>query len=181
MAIPDILGLMNALSMEFPDFKIRAKSSSTLMKVIDVVLRVLSWNKMQQFMKSFTTTIGYTVYTPESWDLMTPRGKVAILRHEAVHMRQRRKHGAFLFSFLYLFCWLPMWRAKWRRDFEMEAYEETLRVLYEFGEDITNVVLRTRMLANFTTASYLWTWTKEADVEAWYDAAVTKILHEKKN
>ncbi len=181
MALPDVLGLMNGLSAEFPDFKLRKKSESFLMKVIDVLLRVLTFGRMNQFMKTFTTTVGYTVYVPESWTLMTPRGQIVVLRHEAVHMRQRRRHGAFAFSMLYLFCWLPMWRAKWRRDFEMEAYEETLRALYELGEDISNIVLRTRTIAHFTTAAYAWTWTNEEDIEEWFDATVSKIYGEKKN
>jgi hypothetical protein len=181
MVTPDVLGLMNAMSAEFPSFRLRSKADSALMRVIDVLLRVITLGKMKQFMTTFTTTIGYTVYTPANWSTMSPRGQVVVLRHEAVHMRQRKKYGRFLFSLLYTLCWLPIWRAKWRRDFEMEAYEETLRVLYEFGEDLTNIVLRTRTIMHFTSAEYVWAWTKEEDVEAWYDRTVQRIMGEKKN
>lgn len=181
MVTPDLLGLMNGISAEFPRFKLREKSSSTWMKILDVLLRVVTFNKMKAFMTTFTTTVGYTVYVPSSWSTMSIRGQVVILRHEAVHMRQVRKYGRLLFGFLYLVCWLPVFRAKWRRDFEMEAYEESLRVLHEFGEDLANIVLRTRMIAHFTSAEYVWTWTKEADIEAWYDTTTRKIIGEKKN
>jgi hypothetical protein len=181
MATLEVTDAMNAISTEFPSFKLRSKSTSWSMKVIDVLLRALTLNKQKSFMKTFTTTIGYTVYTPESWLMMSSRGQVVILRHEAVHMRQRKKYGFLVFSFLYLFAWLPVWRAKWRRDFEMEAYEESLRTLYRFGEDIANIVLRTRMLSHFTTAEYGWMWTKEEDIEAWYDRTVQRIMGEKKN
>lgn len=181
MNTPDLLGLLNGLSAEFPSFKLRDKRGNVLMRIIDVVLRVLTFNQLKGFLTSFTTTIGYTVYVPSAWATMSPRGQVVVLRHEAVHMRQRKKHGFLLFAFLYLFCWLPVWRAKWRRDFEMEAYEESLRALYDLGEDISNIVLRTRMVAHFTTAEYAWMWANEKDIEEWYDATVSKIFGEKKN
>jgi hypothetical protein len=181
MAHPNVVFVQNDISLEFPDFKIRAKSESFLMKTVDVVLRIITFNRMKAFMTGFITTMGTTVYVPDNWDELMPTSQCITLRHERVHMRQARKYGRLLFSFLYLFCWLPVWRAHWRTKFEKEAYEESMRALLEYGEDPTNIVFRTRTIQHFTSQQYFWMWTDEAAVAAWFDAAAKRILGEKKN
>ena len=103
---------------------------------------------------------------------------MAVLRHERVHMRQRRKYTMPLFSFLYLFFPLPIGLAYFRAKFEWEAYEETMRAVYEYcGPDfLKREAFKENVISHFTTAQYAWMWPFRSTVEKWYDEAVRKIL-----
>lgn len=181
MAKPNFIELQNEISCEFPNFRMRRKEDSRLMKIIGFMLFMLSFGKNRDFMRRFTTTIGNTIYTPEGWETRLPISQCITLRHERVHMRQARQYGRLKFSFLYLFWPVPFIRATWRRRFEQEAYEESIRAMYEYGEDPTNFVFRVRMTAHFTSSEYLWMWTKREDIEEWFDAVVSRTVGAKKN
>jgi hypothetical protein len=169
--------LKKQISEEFPSFQILPKDGSWLMKAINVLLIIVTFGQMKTFMKSFITTMGDTVYVPENWSSWPPFSQAAILRHERVHMRQARKYTRPLFSFLYVMAWLPMGLSWWRAKFEKEAYEESLRAYSEYGSDISNnVVLKKNMVNHFVSAEYGWMWPFKSSIEAWYDAAVKKIL-----
>lgn len=178
---PNVVVLKNEISREFPDFRLRKKTESAFMRLIGTLLFILTFGKQRSFMTTFTTTVGSTIYVPAGWDDYSPRAQCTILRHERVHLRQAKKYGRFLFSFLYLFCWLPVWRAYWRTKFEMEAYEESIQAMYEYGEDPSNFVFRLRMINHFTTAEYFWAWTDEEAVAAWFDATVSRVTGKNKN
>ena len=87
-----------SLKEYLPDFEIKYKTDSRLMKLISYIL---FFNK--SFMTSFTTTLGQTVYFPD-------RDKVeknevhymATLAHEYVHARDAASITSVLFGFLYL-------------------------------------------------------------------------------
>lgn len=165
---------------EFPDFSIVPKADSRLMRAIGIFLKVVTFGKNAGFMTSFTTTVGNTIYTPSEWSKKTPEEKVRTLRHERVHLRQQRRHGRIWFSFLYVFAWFPVGLAKFRRDFEMEAYEETLRAIVEQrgAQFIFNRTLKEHIVSHFVSSSYFWTWYKRKDIEKWYDDARERILEE---
>lgn len=167
------------LRREFPDFRILPKSGSRLMRAIGLFLRIVSFGQMKSFMSTYHTTLGTTVYTAEVWDSRSEIDKVVTLRHEAVHMRQARRLGTVWFSFLYLFAWFPVGLARKRADFEMEAYEETLRAVAQLrGPMAIAKVDRERIIRHFTSADYLWAWPFRKSIEAWYDQAVRKVLIE---
>lgn len=180
MSSPNVITVLNQISQEFPAFKVRPKAGSALMRAIDIVLKILTFGQMRAFMTGFVTTLGTTVYVPTSWDKLLSTSQCITLRHERVHMRQARAYGQLLFSFLYLFCWFPIWRASWRTRFEQEAYEESIRALLEYGEDPSNIVFRTRTIQHFASAQYLYMWSDEEAVAAWFDAAVRRIKAEPK-
>lgn len=160
---------------EFKDFEILPKNKSVLMKVIDAVLKIITFGQMKNFMTGFITVMGNKVYVPNAWEDNTLTSKAEIIRHERVHMRQSKKYGRFLFSFLYLVIPFPIGIAYFRKKFEQEAYEESLKALYEYhGEKIFTPRLKEGMLAHFTTAQYFWMWPWRKDLEKWYDAAVEK-------
>lgn len=167
--------LLSELKSEFSDFEIRYKRDSRLMKAIDICLKILTFGQMKNFMTGFITVIGNKVYVPDSWENSTYTSKTEIIRHERVHMRQSKKCGRFLFSFLYLVVPFPIGIAYFRKKFEQEAYEESLKALYEYhGEKVFTPRLKEGMLAHFTTAQYFWMWPWRKDLEKWYDAAVEK-------
>lgn len=172
------LALVLRVENEFPGFDIKLKSTSTLMKACDIGLKLITFWRMKRFMVDFFTTIGYTVYVPDAlWSVMDPPAKAVLMRHERVHMRQRRKHGMLLFSFLYLFFPLPMLFAYYRMKFEREAYAESLCAYRDYHglAFIQTDGRRRAVLRNFTSASYFWMWPWRGGNERWYDSVVESL------
>ena len=85
--------LLDEIKTEFPDFKLMKKKDSKLMNAIDGFLKVITFGQMMNFMESFVTTIGNTVYVPSAWDSKSPSAKAITMRHERVHMRQSKIMG----------------------------------------------------------------------------------------
>lgn len=176
----DYDSMVKDIRAEFQDFKIVKKSDSRFMSVVDFLLKVITAWRNTSFMTAVTTTIGYTVYVSDNWLQKAPDERVGTLRHERVHMRQRRERGAFVFGFLYLFAWFPIGLAKWRRDFEMEAYEETMRAVVEQRgyQFILKKDFREHIVNQFLSANYFWAWHSRKDVETWYNDACVRIYEE---
>jgi len=173
------LELVREVENEFPGFSIELKSNSWMMKAIDIFLKLITFWRMQTFMRSYFTTIGYTMYVPENrWSSMGATSKACLLRHERVHMQQRRKLGWPLFFFLYLFFPFPTLFAYYRMKFEWEAYSETLRAYYEYfgGQYIQNSQLRRDVIDHFTSAEYFWMWPWRSGMTARYDELVRILV-----
>lgn len=166
---------------EFSDFELVQKQDSTLMKVIDVILKVITFGQMKSFMGGFITTLGNKMYVPQSWSVLPAASKAKIIRHERIHMRQSKKYTRILFSIMYLFLPLPIGVAFFRKKFEQEAYEESLIAINEYlGEKaLLSPELKKNIVDHFTTANYFWMWPFKKNVEAWYDSVVKKILDKK--
>jgi len=169
--------LLVEVKKEFPDFDIIKKSDSGLMKLIDICLKILTFGQMNKFMTGFITTIGAKVYVHDSWQDSSLASKSEIIRHERIHMRQAKKYGRFLFSFLYLLFPLPGGLAYFRKKFEQEAYEESIRAIYQYhGEKAaSSSQVKEFVLSQFTSANYFWMWPFRKNLEAWYDGVVAKI------
>ena len=173
--VEDYKKLIDDITKEFFDFEIIKKDESRKMKVIDVILKVITFGKMNKFMTGFITTLGNKVYVPSSWNEYHLISKVEILRHERIHMRQSKKYGRLLFSFLYLMAPLPCGLAYFRKKFEMEAYEESIKTLHEYlGENAFSPERKVFYISQFTSANYFWMWPFRGSLEKWYDAAVEK-------
>lgn len=172
--------LQQQVTREFPSYREVRKVDSWLMKAIDRCLWVITLGRMRSFMQDFITTLGTTVYVPESWGSMLEHEKMIILRHERVHMRQRARYGGLLFSLAYLFFPLPCVFAYARMKFEQEAYAEGLKATVELlvmGDQIIQTrEWRERHIGYFTQASYFWTWPWRRCIEKWYDHAVKEAL-----
>ena len=163
---------------EFPDFVIKQKETSVLMKFIDAGLRIITLGKMKTFMTGFVTTIGAKVYVPQNWSNSTASSKLEVIRHELIHMRQARKYGRLWFSILYLFLPFPLVFSYYRKKFEQEAYEESLRALYEYhGQKAFTDKLKSGIVAHFTTSQYFWMWPWRKSVEKWYDDFISKLTN----
>lgn len=165
----------------YPGFNVVKKSDSLLMKTINVILLVITFGMMRDFMTGFATTIGRTVYVSDRWYDMHPLSNAAILRHEGVHMAQESKDGSIVFKLKYLFWIVPFLFAKGRRDYEMEAYEESMRAHAKyFGIDvIEDVEYKEMLISYFTSSKYFWMWPWRKDLEVWYDSTVEKIKRER--
>jgi hypothetical protein len=168
------------LREEFPQFKIVWKEDSWLMKFIAGFLFFITLGRQRTFQTDYITTIGCVVYVPECWRDNSDIVRTIVLRHERVHMRQKRFFTMPIFTFLYLFFPLPGGLAYFRAVFEMEAYEETIRATVELLPNGADLVRRPeakqQMVDNFVGPSYFWMWPFRKRMEAWYDAAVDRAL-----
>lgn len=172
--------LVNDVRSEFPEFRIVNKEASGWMRAMDFCLLVLSCGLTSGFMTRFVTTIGYTVFVPEGWADRDYLEKAKTIRHERVHMRQRKRMGSLRYSLTYLFWPLPVVFAAGRRDLEQEAYAETLRAEVEYygPSALKDQELRAKIIKHFMSAQYFWMWPFRKSIEAWYDALVLKMDRE---
>jgi hypothetical protein len=132
-----------------PDFQMKVKEESTLMKLLSYIL---FFNK--DFMSGFITVVGSTVYIPRERFKATNLRIWWTLAHEWRHLVQHKKYTGPGFSLLYLFpqilavfsllgilaIWFSNWwllsllflvclaplPAPWRKKFELEAYTVTI-------------------------------------------------------
>ena len=172
--------LLQEIKSEFPTFKMVRKADSLMMKIINVFLKVITLGRASSFMDGFITTIGYTVYTNTDWDKMEELGKLIVIRHERVHMRQARKFTRPLFSFLYVFVFCPMILAYFRYKFEREAYEESMRALVEYRGTAAILTPKYRewIISQFIGASYGYTWPFRSSVEKWFQETSDRVVSE---
>lgn len=168
--------LRDDIRAEFPDFRIVRKEDSRFMRLLDLLLKLITFGQMKDFMVSFTTTIGNTIYVPRTWAIRPPKSKMIILRHERVHMRQHQRFG-FWYSLSYLLLPLPTVWAYFRMKYEMEAYEESLRAVLEYY-GAANFTAKTKesYISYFTGPQYFWTWPWRGRIERWYDGVVVRLL-----
>lgn len=170
------------IKREFPAFRLLWKEESRLMKFIAGFLLFITFGKQKTFQTAYVTTIGCTIYVPDSWKQLPDINRIITLRHERVHMRQRQRFTMPVFTLLYLLFPLPGGLAYFRTMFEMEAYEETIRATLELYPNgaalLMKPAVRASMVDNFTGPSYFWMWPFRARVERWYDATVAQALFE---
>ena len=162
---------------EFPGFRIVAKRESALSKLIDLGLKIVTFGGQRDYMTHYHTVLGNTLYTPASWDETPDLDRLITLRHERVHLRQRRRLTFPLMAFLYLIPFFPVGLAYGRARLEWEAYEETLSATAELRGvgALRSCELREHIVQRFTGADYGWMWPFRGAVERWYDKAVAKI------
>ncbi len=165
------------LRREFPSFRIVPKRGNTLSRLIDRALRIVTLGGQCHYLTRYHTVIGDTLYVPETWDKLADLDRLILLRHERVHLRQRRRYGGPLMTFLYLVPFLPLGLAYGRARIEWEAYTETLRATAELRgqEALRSAELRTQIVSRFTGPDYGWMWPFRSVVEGWYDRVVSEL------
>jgi hypothetical protein len=168
------------LREEFPRFRVIDKRTSPLSKLIDVALKVVTLGGQRHYLTRYYTVLGDRLYVPDGWKSVDPIEAVITLRHERIHLRQRRRYTLPGMALIYLLWPLPLGLAYGRARIEWEAYTETLRATYELrGEKaLRSKALRSRIVEQFTSAAYGWMWPFRASVERWYDEAVETIAAE---
>lgn len=83
--------LLEELRREFPRFRICYKRTSQLSRAIHWALLALTFGRQREFLTGYYTVIGDTLYVPETWDALDDADCEILLRHERVHLRQRRR------------------------------------------------------------------------------------------
>jgi len=165
------------LKAEFPDFCIVPKRGHALSQAIDLALRIVTFGGQRHYLTRYHTVIGDTLYVPETWADLADLDRVILLRHERVHLRQRRRYGGPLMTFLYLIPFLPLGLAYGRARIEWEAYTETLRATAELRGPaaLASAELRAQIVKRFTGPDYGWMWPFRSTVEGWYDQVVREL------
>ena len=172
--LEDFLSEMRA---EFPRFRIVHKEHDALSKLIHRVLFLLTLGGQREYLTRYHTVLGDTLYVPTAWHGTPPRRRVITLRHERVHLRQRRRYTMLGMAWLYLVPFFPVGLAYGRARIEWEAYTETLAAIQELegNESARSPELRRWIVAQFTGPAYGWMWPFPRAVERWYDEALTAL------
>lgn len=172
--------LIGAICAEFPHFRVIAKAGNPLSIAIDVALRLLTAGAQRRYLSHYHTVIGDTLYVPPGWAAMSDVDRVILLRHERIHLRQRRRMGTVLMTLIYLIPFFPLGLAYGRARIEWEAYRETLRATAELRgiEAARSPLLRREIVRRFTGGDYGWMWPFRRQVESWYDEAVAHLAIE---
>jgi hypothetical protein len=169
--------LLADLRAEFPAFRIVPKRHDLLSHAIDGALKLVTIGAQRRYLTHYHTVIGYTLYVPPGWAEMSDVARVILLRHERVHLRQRRRYGFLLFAFLYLVPFLPLGLAYGRARLEWEAYRETLRATAELQGilALADGQLRAEIVRRFVGGDYGWMWPFPARISAWIDDEIAAL------
>ena len=171
---------LDEMRREFPLFRITPKRGDALSQAIDLALRIVTLGGQRHYLTRYHTVIGDTLYVPETWADLGDLDRVILLRHERVHLRQRRRYGGALMTFLYLIPFFPLGLAYGRARIEWEAYTETLRATAELRgrAAVQSAELRAQIVGRFIGPDYGWMWPFRSVVEGWYDRVVTELQTE---
>jgi hypothetical protein len=166
---------------EFPRFCIVPKAGNSFSRAIDVALRVVTLNGQRRYLTQYHTVIGYTLFVPLSWERMGDVDRVILLRHERVHLRQRRRYGFVPMALLYLLPFAPLGLAYGRARLEWEAYVETIRATAEhYGMTaVTDGHLEGELVARFVGPDYGWMWPFPASIRRWYRTVIETLEKER--
>lgn len=179
-SLPLSTALLEEIRAEFPAFRIVPKRGDRLSRVIDWALRCVTLGGQRHYLTHYHTVLGFRLYVPDSWYRLDDVGRTILLRHERVHLRQRRRYGFVPMALLYLLPIFPIGLALGRARIEWEAYTETLRATAELlGIEAARAPnLREHILGRFTGPDYGWMWPFRGQLERWYDAALARIAEE---
>lgn len=187
---PLLAAMIEAARRVDPKFSIAFKTDSTWMRFLGWLSRPFN----PEFMTSYSTTVGSTVYFPSrDYVKQDERGAAEVLAHEIIHMADRKTTGMVLHGIAYLFpqilsafallsivgIWEPWWLlnlvwlaflapipAPWRREIEMHGYTMSLCMSYWMGERIDTTERLDFYTRQFTGSAYYWMWPFGAQVRA---------------
>src|SRR5262249_31182255 len=112
---------IDQIRREFPRFRLVPKAGDPLSRVIALALRAVTLGRQRYYLSHYHTVLGYTLYVPESWGSTSDVDREILLRHERVHLLQRRRYGFGLMALLYLLPFFPLGLAYGRARLEWEA------------------------------------------------------------
>jgi hypothetical protein len=167
--------LLQDIAREFPTFELLPKRGNALQELIHVVLRVVTLGGQRTYLTGYYTAMFGKLWVPDSWDQLGDADRYILLRHERVHLRQRRRLGDVGIAFVYLVPFLPLFLAYGRARLEWEAYTETIRATAEvYGIDAA-AHLRERIVGRFVGGDYGWMWPFPRAVNHWFDRTLAEI------
>jgi hypothetical protein len=167
--------LLAAIREEFPRFEILPKRSSALQKAIGAALAVVTLGGQRRYMTHYHTVLFGKLYVPDAWDAMDDAARYILLRHERVHLRQRRRMGDVVMALVYLLPILPVGLAWGRARIEWEAYVETIVATAEVhGLDAARR-LEEEIVRRYVGPDYGWMWPFPRTIRRWFHDVITEL------
>jgi len=167
--------LLDEIRREFPAFEIRAKRGSALQRAIAVALAAVTLGGQRAYLTRYHTVLFGKLYVPDSWERMADDDRYVLLRHERVHLRQRRRMGDLAMAFVYLVPILPLFAAWGRARIEWEAYVETIRATAEVrGLDAARA-LEDEIVRRFVGPDYGWMWPFPRAIRGWFAEVIERL------
>lgn len=170
--------LLAEIKAEFPSFSIRMKRDSLLQMAIHVALAIVTLGGQRVYITHYHTVLFGTLWVPDAWRTMSDADKYILLRHERVHLRQRKRMGDLWMTFVYLIPFFPIFFAYGRAKIEWEAYVETIRATAEVLGLAAAEALRPQIVRRFTGPEYGWMWPFQKQVNAWFDETIADVRAE---
>ena len=167
--------LLADIQREFPRFEIVPKRQSALQRAIGVALLIVTAGGQRSYMTRYHTVLFGKLYVPDSWDAMGDDDRYILLRHERVHLRQRRRMGDPLMAFVYLVPIFPLFLAWGRARIEWEAYVETIRATAEVHGLAAARRLEPEIVQRFVGPDYGWMWPFPRTVRRWFAEAMADV------
>ncbi|WP_394847983.1 hypothetical protein LZC95_11025 [Pendulispora brunnea] len=169
---------IHEMKEEFPTFEILKKRDSAMQRSIHRALMLLTLGRMRTYLTQYHTVLFGKLWVPDSFDTMSDADRYILLRHERVHLRQRRRMGDITMAFVYLIPFFPLGLAYGRARIEWEAYTETIRATYEvFGLPHAKL-LRKHIVDRFAGPDYGWMWPFRRAVGRWFDDVIADLAAE---
>lgn len=169
--------LLREILEEFPRFRLREKAGDRLSLLIGLTLKVITAGGQRTYLSRYHTVLGSTLYLAPTWHQMTDEERYVLLRHERVHLRQRRRYTSVGMALLYLIPILPLGLAYGRARIEWEAYCETLAAAAEVWGilAVKEPNFRRQIVERFVSADYGWMWPFPRAVGHWYDLEIARL------
>jgi hypothetical protein len=160
---------------EFPRFRVVKKRGDPLQHAIHWALVLVTFGGQRVYLTRYHTALFGRLYVPDSWDAMSDDDRYILLRHERIHLRQRRRMGDVMMAIIYLFWFFPLGLAWGRARIEWEAYVETIRATAELkGLDAARA-LRPEIKRRFTSGDYGWMWPFPKTIDGWFDEVIADL------
>jgi hypothetical protein len=167
--------LIEDIRREFSDFALVPKRSSRIQRAIGVGLRIVTLGGQRHYVSRYHTVFFGRLYVADAWESMGDDARYVLLRHERVHLRQRRRMGDFVMAWAYLFPLLPIGLAWGRARIEWEAYVETMRATKELFGLRAARELEPEIVRRFVGPDYAWMWPFPKTVRRWFQSAIAEI------
>jgi hypothetical protein len=167
--------LLDDLRREFPSFAVVAKRGDALQRLIAVVLAVVTFGGQRRYLTHYHTVLFGKLYVPEAWQRMDDDARYILLRHERVHLRQRRRMGDVVMAFMYLVPFFPLFLAWGRARIEWEAYVETIRATAEVHGLGAARALEDDIVRRYLGPDYGWMWPFPRAVRGWFREVVADL------
>jgi hypothetical protein len=167
--------LLAEIRVEFPAFEILRKRDSTLQKAIGQFLAMVTLGGQRHYLTRYHTVLFGKLYVPDAWDAMDDGARYVLLRHERVHLRQRRRMGDVAMALVYLLPFFPVGLAWGRARIEWEAYIETIVATAElYGLDAARA-LEGEIVRRYVGPDYGWMWPFPGTIRKWFAGVIERL------
>jgi hypothetical protein len=167
--------LLADIRAEFPAFEVLYKRDSALQKAIGRALFILTAGGQKHYLTRYHTVLFGKLYVPDAWDAMDDDARYVLLRHERVHLRQRRRMGDLAMAFVYLVPLLPIGLAWGRARIEWEAYVETIVATAEVHGLAAARALEDEIVRRYVGPDYGWMWPFPRAIRRWFRAVIAEL------